>query len=213
MDDEMTPKQKPLGVGDAGEEAPLSVEDQLDQLARLNRQARKGLCQQVARERAFAHLHEEIGLSADDIPEAFEQATEEYTNGKFFLKNLALFYDVAPELSMVVFHLRQEWIREYQIKTVPELLLLDQAMMAYFHSVRVHKEIANMLSLTEMELFYPEDPIIKLKARRQLGKEFDDFAAKDAIRKLQERLVPVMERFQHMFLRSLRTCVNCTTSR
>ena len=102
-----------------------------------------------------------------------EYVTGAYISGEFFLTNLSLFFEVTPELALTIYHLRQEWITQYELNTVPELLLLDQAMLAYFHTIR-------------------------------LNNEFDGFVAEDAVKQLQERLMPLMERFNLMFLRNLR---------
>ena len=173
-------------------------------LAHRNMEARRGLVEQIARRRAFEHLHEELGTAPENYPAILDSVTESYLDGTFFLRQMGLFYEVSPALSLVVYNLRQEWIRQYDLTTVPELMLLDQAMLAYFHAVRLSKQIADMLSLTETDLFYPEAPHVKIKKEYGLNNEFDGFVAEDAIRQLQERLMPVMDRFNVMFLRNLR---------
>jgi hypothetical protein len=91
----------------------------------------------------------------------------------------------------------------YEVTTVPELLLLDQAMLAYFHTVRLSNQIADMLSIAETDLQYPEALHVKIK-ERDGSSELDGFMAEDAIKQLQERLMPLVERFSQMFLRNLR---------
>ena len=169
-----------------------------------NADARRGLVQQVARERAFRHLDPHTGRDPARHAEALEKITESYLDGSFFLRHLSLFYDVSPELSLVVYNLRQDWIQQYDLQTVPELMLVDQAMLGYLHAIRLNKQIADMMALTEVELFYPESPVVKIKKDNRLNNEFDGFVAEDAIKKLQERLMPLMERFNQMFLRNLR---------
>jgi hypothetical protein len=173
-------------------------------LAHLNMEARRGLVECEARRRAFEHLHEEIGTAPENYPAILEGVTESYLDGTFFLRQMGLFYEVSPGLSLTVYNLRQEWIRQYNLTTVPELMLLDQAMLGYFHAIRLNKQIADMLSLTESGLFYPEAPHVKIKKENRLNNEFDGFVAEDAIKQLQERLMPLMERFNQMFLRNLR---------
>jgi len=185
-------------------EDPSAWRRKMAKLAEQNREARKGLVEREARRRAFRHLDGEIGRRPERYPELFEEATEAYLDGGFFLRSLSLFYEVSPELSLTAYSLRQEWIRQYNLTTVPELLLLDQAVLAYFHAIRVNKEIAGMLALTESDLFYADPPHVKVKKEGRLNNEFDGFVAEDAIKKLQERLMPLMERFNQMFLRNLR---------
>lgn len=178
--------------------------EQHAKLAAQTIKARRGLVERVARQRDFSFLDEMVGIKPEQYSQLLETVTESYLNGTFFLKHLGLFFDVAPELCLLVFQLRQEWIRQYDLKTVPELMLLDEGMLAHFHVLRLHKEVANMLALTESHLYMADPPAIKIKKENRLNNEFDGFVAEDAIKKLQERLMPLIEAFNKMFLRSLR---------
>lgn len=188
----------------AGTDEKSVWQRKLEKLSHQTKEARQGLVDQEARRRAFRHLDEQFERSPEKYPEILDRVTESYLEGGFFLRNMSLFYEVSPALSLMIYNLRQEWIRQYDLKTVPELLLLDQAMLAYFHTVRLNKQVADMLALTETELFYPDSPAIKIKLNNNLGNEFDGFVAEDAIQKLQERLMPLIERFNQMFIRNLR---------
>jgi len=185
-------------------QARLAWRQKIAQLAQQGREARRGLVESVARRRAFQHLQEEIGVEPEKYPEILDRVTDAYLDGSFFLRSLSLFYEVSPALSLTVYNLRQEWIQQYSLTTVPELLLLDQAMLAYFHTVRLNKQVADMLALTEVQLFSSDSPHVKIKKDNGLNNDFDGFVAEDSIRKLQERLMPLMERFNRMFLRNLR---------
>jgi hypothetical protein len=62
-----------------------------------------------------------------------------------------------------------------------------------------------MLSLTEDTLFYPDDPLVRVTAdSHKRGLKVDGFNAEDHIRKLQDMLLPMIERFNLMFLRNLK---------
>lgn len=176
----------------------------LEKLSRQTLETRRHLVERVARDRAFQHLDEEIGKKPEDFTKVFDRVTASYLDGTFFLRHLGLFYEVSPSLSLLVYDLRQEWIQQYDLRTIPELLLLDQAMLAYFHVLRINREISSMLSLIEVELYYTDAPHVKIRQRDHLTNEFDGFVASDEIKKLQERLMPLIERFNLMFLRNLR---------
>jgi hypothetical protein len=103
-------------------------------LAEQSRNARKSLAERVARQNDFQYLQETIGQKPEDFPEILDNVAEAYLSGRFFLIELSLFYQVSPRLSLTVYELRQQWAREYELKTIPEFLLLDQAMLAYFHT-------------------------------------------------------------------------------
>ena len=177
----------------------------MEELARQTREARQGLVEKVAQERAFQGLEVLREASkVEDLGELLDNVTDGYLDGRFFLTELSLFYDVAPDLSLTVFMLRQEWIRQYDLQTVPELMLLDQTMLAYFHVVRLNKEIANLLSLAEFELYGADSPWVRVKRDKNLKASFEGLEAEKHIRALQERLTPLLERFNQMFLRNLK---------
>ena len=176
----------------------------LDRLAKQNQQARRGLVEKMAARRHFAHLDEITGAKAEDFPQLFDGITEDYLSGRFFLEELSLFFEVSPRLSLTVYELRQEWIREYDLKTVPEFMLLDQIMLAYFHVTRLNTEVAKMLSLTEESLYSCDSPFAKLQSYLHIDNKFDRFVAADHIKEMQDVLLPFIERFNQMFLRNLR---------
>lgn len=173
-------------------------------LAEQSEDARLGLVERVARERSFKHLDEQIGRRPEDYPDILEEVAEDYLNGTQFLRELSLFYEVSPELSLHVFHLRQEWIKQYGLETVPELMLLDQAMLAYFQVLRLNKEVAATLALTEQSLYYPEGPDAIIRRREGQEPELTGLRAEGLVKNLEKRLMPLIERFHKMFLRNLR---------
>ena len=174
------------------------------ELAEAGLEARRNLIERVARERAFQHLDEAMGRRPEDFAEIFDRVAEGYLSGRFFLSELSLFYEVSPELSLTVFELRREWIRQYELRTIPELMLLDQAMLAYFHTVRMNKESAKMLSLTEEALYLGEFPAARLGCDEPTDSQDDQEAGAEHVRRLQQALIPMIDRFNVMFLRNLR---------
>ena len=199
-----SPAELPSNAPDGSPAGREAWRKKLAVLACRNMEARRGLVEHEARRRDFEHLHEEIGTAPENYPAILDDVARSYLDGTFFLRQMGLFYEVSPALSLAVYNLRQEWIRQHDLTTVPELMLLDQAMLAYFHVVRLNKQVGDMLSLTESSLFYPEAPHVKIKKDNRLNNEFDGFVAEDAVKQLQERLMPLMERFNLMFLRNLR---------
>ena len=173
-------------------------------LGEQNIEARKSLVEDVARNAHFSHLDELSGRRPEDFPGLLEQVTEGYLNGRFFLEQMSLFYEVSPSLSLTVYMLRQQWVKDYDLNTVPEFMILDQAVLAYFHVVRLNKEVANMLSLTEHSLYSCDKPFAKLQTYHRINNNFDHFEAEEHIRKLQNILLPFTDRFNVMFLRNLR---------
>jgi len=173
-------------------------------LAARGRAARRTLIESEARRREFRFLDEQIGRRPDEYPEIFDDVAEAYLSGRFFLKELGLFFEVSPWLSLTALELRAEWVRQYDLKTVPELMLLDQAMLAFFNQVRLHQEISKMLSLLDEKLYYGEDPHERLNPTAGGDEVYDPQAGVEQVRALQRMLLPGIERMNRMFVRNLR---------
>ena len=77
-------------------------------------------------------------------------------------------------------------------------------MLAYPQTVRLNKQVADTLAHIESEFFVADSLRVKIKKESRLSNEFDGFVVEEAIEKLRERLMPVIERFSQMFLRNLR---------
>ena len=88
-------------------------------LAHRTKEARRGLVERVARRRAFGHLDEEISVRPESYPKILDRVTDSYLDGTFYLRQMGPFGEVSPELSLVVYNLRQEWVRQYNLTTVP----------------------------------------------------------------------------------------------
>ena len=185
------------------EKAAKEWEEKRVAMTRQTQEARRGLIETEARRRAFRHLDEVNGRKPEDPPDILDEAVEQYLNGRFFLRELSLFYEVNPHLAMTVFHLRQVWIRQYDLKTVPELLLLDQAMLAYLHVIRTNKKIADLFSLLEDSMFMYDSPLESVAARPK-GKHVVSYVGPEYIEKMQQAMLPILDRFNVMFLRNLK---------
>ena len=161
------------------------------------------MVEEEARRRAFRHLDQLNGRKPEDLSNILDEAVEEYLNGRFFLRELSLFYEVSPHLAMTIFNLRQTWIQQYDLRTVPELLLVDQAMLAYFHVIRANKKIGDLFSLLESSMFMYDSPLESVFTRPK-GKHVVSYVGSEYIEKMQEAMLPLLERLNAVFLRNLR---------
>lgn len=169
---------------------------------RLCEDARRSLIEKVMADRAYRYKDRNLLDDMKGHTEVFENAAQGYIDGRFFLVEMSLFLEVSRPLAFVVYSLRQEMIRQYDLRTVPELMLLDQLMIAYFQVVRLNKEVANLMSLAQTEL-YGDEPWIKVARHRDL-RQFDGLQAEEAVKRLQDALLPQVDRFNQMFLRNLK---------
>lgn len=54
------------------------------------------------------------------------------------LKTLAL-ETVMPEIAPALKELREQWIEQFEVRTAPEMLILDQALLAYAYGLRMNQ--------------------------------------------------------------------------
>ena len=181
---------------------PTSHERWRQELRKLRSQtveARRALSARVDRDRQFKELMESTGRRLD-VTGLMESSIDDYVSGKFFLHNIGLWLEVAPTLAMTVFVLRREWISQYDITGVPEMLLLDMALLGYVHAVRLNKQLGDCESLIDSELYAFDPPSPKFNENYRC----EGLAVEDRMKDLQTHTLPVIERFNSMFLRNLR---------
>ena len=181
---------------------PTSHERWRQELRKLRSQtveARRALSARVDRDRQFKELMDATGRRLD-VAGLMESSIADYVSGKFFLHNIGLWLEVTPNLAMTVFVLRREWIEQYEITSVPEMLLLDMALLGYFHTVRLNKQLGDCESLIDSELFAFDPPSPKFNETYRC----EGLAVEDRMKELQTHTLPVIERFNGMFLRNLR---------
>lgn len=181
----------------------LTLTDQLARLRKKTSEARRQLAARIDRDRQFKELLERTPGRSFDFASLLDSSLDDYISGKFFLTHIGLWLEVTPALAATVFILRREWIEQYEIETVPEFLLLDMALLGYFHAVRLNKQLGDMESLIDSDLFVFDPPTPALK-RNSHGLIVDGLAVEDRMRALQTQTLPVLERLNVMFVRNLR---------
>lgn len=93
------------------------------------------------------------------------------------LKTLAL-ENVMPEIAPSLRELREQWIEQFEVRTAPEMLILDQALLAYAYGLRMNQGLFQTPSPDEPGQAAAEAPAgsptpkappgLSKKARRQL---------------------------------------------
>ncbi|MDD4890075.1 MAG: hypothetical protein PHU85_09100 [Phycisphaerae bacterium] len=186
----------PAAVAAESERWRLAREKAIDNY----RENRRMLAESEAARRGFESLNYIALADPTKAGDLLDETTRDYLSGRFFLHELALFYNANPELSLTVFELRQEWIRQYDLRTVPEIMLVDQAVMAYFHVVRFNTEIARLMAVIHGNIYIDQYPEL---IEKHGGKSAVQLAVADSVREMQDRLAAMLDRFNLMFLRNL----------
>jgi hypothetical protein len=138
-----------------------------------------------------------------------DRAGNELDSGEFFLSRLGRLSETDPLLSMAMLVIRIRWIEEYDAAGSAEKLLIDQALIAFYHMLRLHELAGNIEARAEHE-FFGEAPLRWAEWDR---KGVCQTQADEYLHRVSERLLPAIERCQRMLTRSLRELRACRATR
>jgi hypothetical protein len=145
-------------------------------------------------------------FSQEEFEQARLQALEDYQNGSFFLERIGRYRSVDPKLTLTILNLRDEWIKEYDVKTAPEFIFLDMALTGYFHFIRLNEAINNIEAGIEYDLFVLDAPRFELGV---FGEKINDQRENKSIAEklanhLCEVLQPLLDQYNRMFIRNMK---------
>jgi hypothetical protein len=147
-----------------------------------------------------------------NTPEEFEkkylEVVEGYKNGSFFIERIGRHREVDYSLTAVLVHLRKQWVKDYEIATAPEYMLLDMALTSYSHFIRLNEAVNNVMASIEWDYFAMEAPRFtsaNLWGNTKLyGKKDDKAVAEELAHRLTEVLQPTLDQYNRMFIRNLK---------
>lgn len=143
----------------------------------------------------WGHIH-----TPEEWQETVTTAHERYGAGRFLIERLGAERYMDPDLLATIWQLRQR-LAEQTGGTVAELLLVDTAILAYYHTIRVNGWIGNLAVSIEHEFFGQAGPQAKLK--QQYGSQVDGLQVEALLTRMGEQLLPLLERANRMMLRNL----------
>ncbi|MBA7485913.1 hypothetical protein ES707_21465 [subsurface metagenome] len=140
-----------------------------------------------------------------------QKALEGYVTGRFFIERIGRYREVDPTLAATFLNIRQAWIEEYDVKTVPELILLDMALMSYYHCLRINTEIGDLEGSIEWDYFMLNAPTktatkkeANIRTFETTGEGESRARVEGLVDRLKENLLPSLDRFNRMFIRNLK---------
>lgn len=136
----------------------------------------------------------------DEWNEAKQNSLKDYFSGRFLIESIGGAKNNRPALVAVLLQLRLGWIEEYELSTIPELIVLDFALLSYYHYLRVNDVIGNLEWAVNFEFFEQENPKVKY------DKNYNPkaFSSEEHVKQMTDALLPSMDRFNKMFLRNLK---------
>jgi hypothetical protein len=139
--------------------------------------------------------------SEEDWLQVCADSQEQYESGRFFLERLGAERYLDPKLMATILGLRQTLIAEWAISTAAEMMLLDLALLGYYHTLRVQGWIGDLALHIEHE-FFGQDALAENGQRP--GRRRGRFSVEEDVRRLSEQLMPLSDRANRMFIRNLK---------
>jgi hypothetical protein len=141
----------------------------------------------------------------EDWDQVVAQASEDYQRGAFLIDRLGAERHLDPTLMAVLLVLRRRLVDEHDAQTAAELMLIDLAVLSYYHTLRINGWIGDFASLIECEFFQKQGLNAKLQERYGRGShEIRGLRVEDHIHRIGEQLLPLLDRCNRMMLRNLK---------
>jgi hypothetical protein len=138
-----------------------------------------------------------------DWNKAVEDADKGLDRGLFLLERLGAERYLDPQLMAVLLVLRRRLVDETGAHTALEYMLIDSAVMAYYHQLKINGWIGNFSALLESEFFGKESLTAKLKG--YYGSDnVRGLRVEDIVHRLGEELFPLLDRANRLMLRNLK---------
>jgi hypothetical protein len=132
----------------------------------------------------------------EDWDAMFQKAKIEYKSGRFIVERLGAERLLEPELMATLIQLRQDLLVDIDNPTAADTMSADTAIVAYRNLLRIQGWIGSLCLTVERELF-GQAPLDQLQGPT-IGARITE-----QIARLEEVLMPLLERCHRMMARSL----------
>lgn len=131
-----------------------------------------------------------------------KRSREAYRSGRFLIERLGAELYLDPELIATLWQQRQGLLEEYKVESPAEMMLADLTVLAYYNGLRAQGWIGNLALLIEHEFFGQES--LTVKSRLEGGRGADSLKVEEAVRRMVEQLIPLLDRANRMVIRNLK---------
>jgi hypothetical protein len=181
----------------------------LDELGEVHRQIVAERHERLARD-ADASWRSMAGwanvTTEEEWRAAVVQADDDYASGQFLLDRLGAARYLDPPLMAVLLALRRRLVEEHGAQTAAELMMVDMAVLSYYHTLRVGGWIGDLSQWLEAEFFRKDGLGVRLRetdtGRR--GVKVRGLRVEEIVERLADRLMPLLDRSNKMLLRNLK---------
>jgi len=199
-EDEMTTATPNAAPADTGQD--VDIEERIRKWRELDEQAYKTLRWQAsALMRAFDGWPA-IG-NQEDWAKKYEEARDGYASGHFLLERIGAERYLDPDFLATLLSLRRQIIEDLGVRSTHEMMLVDVAVLSYYHLLRINGWIGNLALHIESEFFVRESPTAKFSKEYGRG-AVEGLRVEDSIARLGEQLLPLLDRSSRMMIRALK---------
>ena len=137
---------------------------------------------------------------------AVVQADDDYDSGQFLLSRLGAERYLDPPLMAVLLTLRRRLVDEHGAETAAELMMVDMAVLAYYHEMRVTGWIGDFSQWLEAEFFRKGSLGVRTHEMGdgKTGVKVRGLRVEEIVERLAEKLMPLLDRSNRMMLRNLK---------
>jgi hypothetical protein len=150
------------------------------------------------------------GWARVETPEAWQamvrKAADDIETGHFLIDRLGSDRYLDPELMAALFILRRKLLDEYEAESAADIMLIDVAVISYYHTLRVNGWIGNFSSMLEGDLFGTQglSVVVDGKSRSTWDVRIKGLRVVEIVDRLGEQLMPLLDRSNRMMLRNLK---------
>ena len=132
-----------------------------------------------------------------------QEAPEAIRSGQFLLERLGGHRYLDPGLMAVLLAFREQLICDHDAKTAAEVMLVDSALISYYHTMRISGWIGDIAAQLEGELF-GKDGLNARFAKRHGRAQVQGLEAEALVGRIADKLMPLLDRSNRMLHRNLK---------
>jgi hypothetical protein len=144
--------------------------------------------------------------SAADWHGMVAKAAADLETGGFLIDQLGSERYLEPELMAVLLVLRRRLIDEYGGESGADLMLIDVAILSYYHTLRINGWVGNLAGQLEAECFGTEglSVVVDGKRRSTYDVRIKGLRVVEIMDRLSEQILPLLDRSNRMMIRNLK---------
>jgi hypothetical protein len=142
----------------------------------------------------------------DAWQEMVAKAAEDLETGGFLIDRLGAERYLDPELMAALLVLRRRLVDEYSAESASDIMLIDVAVLSYYHTLRINGWVGNLATEIESEVFGTEGMSVTVEGNRKStwDVKIKGLRVVEIIDRLGEQILPLLDRSNRMMIRNLK---------